>query len=74
MKAHIEGKIQATISQQVLEKLVRNIKRKIPLAIRSLKDFMRSAPPEIIKNPIKISEEVKKVGRPKRSKNISNSN
>lgn len=60
IKAHIEGKIQVVISQQVLEELVRNIKKKIPSAVKPLEDFMQSAPPKIVKNPIKISEGVKK--------------
>ncbi len=60
IKAHIERKMQVVISQQVLEELVRNIKKKIPSAVKPLEDFMQSALPKIVKNPINISEEVKK--------------
>lgn len=60
VKAHIEGKIQAVISRQVLEELVRNVKKKIPPAVGPLEDLMQSSPPKIVKNPQKISEEVKK--------------
>ena len=68
IKAHIKGKIQAVISQQVLEELVRNIEKKIPLATEVLENLMQSAPPEIVKNPQKISAEVKKWVDPKDQK------
>ena len=60
IKAHIEGKIKAVISQQVLEELVRNVEKKIPKAKDPLKDLLEAAPPSIIKDSLKISKAVGK--------------
>lgn len=51
LKLHVKGDIKAVISKQVLNELVRNIKKKFPKAIVPLKEFLESAPPIIVSNP-----------------------
>ena len=51
IKAHIEGKIQAIISKQVLDELVRNISAKIPHAVIPLKNLLEATPPLIVADP-----------------------
>ena len=60
IKAHIDGKIKAVISRKVLTELTRNIKGKIPQALPNLKKFLEAAPPIVLKDPLKISQNVKK--------------
>ncbi len=50
IKAHIEGKIQAVVSRQVLSELVSNINKKIPKAMTPLKKLMEFAPPMVVDN------------------------
>jgi putative PIN family toxin of toxin-antitoxin system len=65
IKAHINGQIKAVVSQQVLEELVKNISTKLPAAIPGLQRLMESAPPMIVSNPYKITEEYKLLAGPK---------
>lgn len=58
IKAHVEGKITAVISQMVLTELAQNINRKIPQAFKPLKRFLESAPPIIVANPKIISKNI----------------
>ncbi len=60
LRAHIEGKIRAVISQQVLEELVKNIKDKMPQAREVLQRLLESAPPQIVMTPTQISPEIEK--------------
>jgi len=60
IRAHIEGKIKATVSQQVLEELVKNIKKKIPQAIDAFRRLLESTPPQIVRSPEKTAREVKR--------------
>ncbi len=61
LKAHINKTIQAIISQQVLEELVKNIQAKIPTAITPLQILLQSAAPKIIKNPEKVNPQLLKL-------------
>lgn len=63
--AHINKKIKAVISQQVLDELVNNIQAKIPGALPHLEKLFAAIPPEIIKNPTAISLLVKRTVNPK---------
>lgn len=47
-----EKKITVVISELVLEEVVRNIKRKIPQALGSVKVFLSHYPLVIVKNPL----------------------
>ena len=65
IKAHLEGKIKAVISQQVLEELVRNVSSKIPQALAPLKRLLEASPPEIIADPKHLPKKVKNLVHPK---------
>jgi putative PIN family toxin of toxin-antitoxin system len=54
LEAFIRGEIQAVISQQVLEELVRTINEKLPAMLPVLKTILVDAPPEVVANsPLK---------------------
>ncbi len=59
LEAHLEGKIKAVISRHVLEEVVINLRKKLPLSIPAFKNFMGSYPPIVLKNPTKITPKVK---------------
>lgn len=61
IKAHINNKIQAVISKDVLDELVKNILSKIPDLEENLLTFFKSSPPAIVKSPVKINSEVKRL-------------
>ena len=65
IKAHICKKIQAVISQQVLDELVNNIQTKIPSTLPHLEKLFAAIPPEITKNPETISLLVRQTVNPK---------
>jgi putative PIN family toxin of toxin-antitoxin system len=65
IKAHINKKIQAVISQQVLDELVNNMRAKIPSALPHLEKLFAAIPPEITKNPETISLLIKQTVNPK---------
>ncbi len=60
IKAHVDGKIGAVISRQVLKELVANINKKIPKALIPLKRLMESAPPLMVDDAKRISSSVAK--------------
>lgn len=60
IKEHISGKIKAVISKDVLDELVKNITLKIPQLEKDLLDFFEASPPEIVRSPDRIEENVKK--------------
>lgn len=45
------GDIEAIVSRQVLEEVVRTINRKLPEALPALKDFLLNVPLEVISDP-----------------------
>lgn len=47
MQRHVEGRLTAVISRQVLHEVVRTITERLPRALPALKTFLESAPPEI---------------------------
>ncbi len=60
IKTHIEGKIKAVVSRQVLRELVSNINKKIPKALGLLKKLMEFAPPMVVDNADSVSPLVAK--------------
>jgi len=60
IKAHIEGKIKAVVSRQVLRELVTNINKKMPKAMSPLKRLMEFAPPMVVENANFVSPMVAK--------------
>lgn len=58
IKAHIEGKIKAVISQKVLDELVKNIKRKVPKALPHLRQLLEISPPVILKDQAEIRKDL----------------
>jgi len=61
LKAHVDKKFKAVINQQVLDELVKNIKLKIPESAGPLQTFLEAAPPQIIRNPERISGTVRRL-------------
>lgn len=61
IKAHINGKIKAVISKDVLDELVKNVLRKIPHLEKELLSFFEASPPEIIESPTGIDKKVKEL-------------
>lgn len=59
LKAHIDGRIKAVISRQVLNELVRNITTKIPQALPILEKFLKNAPPLIVADAKNIPSNLK---------------
>jgi putative PIN family toxin of toxin-antitoxin system len=59
IKAHINQKIKAVVSQKVLEELVTNIRRKIPSAMAPMQTLFESAPPVVIKNADQLDFKIK---------------
>ncbi|MBI1886028.1 MAG: putative toxin-antitoxin system toxin component, PIN family [Chloroflexi bacterium] len=51
LRLHIEGAIQAIVSQQVLEELARTIAAKLPSAAAPVRALLVSAPPEVVPDP-----------------------
>jgi len=60
IKAHIEGKMKAVVSRQVLRELVSNINKKMPKAMALLKKLMEFAPPMVVDNANSVSSLVAK--------------
>ncbi len=60
IKAHVEGKIKAVVSRQVLRELVSNINKKIPRAMVLLKKLMEFSPPMVVDNANFVSPLVAK--------------
>lgn len=54
--AHLDGKIKAVISQDVLAELVRNTRMKIPRALPALEKLLKFSPPVIAKSVTRISK------------------
>lgn len=50
LRMHIEGEIEAVVSQQVLEEVVRNVRKTLPSALPALRQLLLSAPPEVYRN------------------------
>ena len=59
ISSFLEGKIDAVISKEVLDELVKNIIQKIPKAQKGLLTFFEAFPPEIVRSPSKIDIYVK---------------
>ena len=59
IEAHVAGKINLVISERVLIELVKNLQLKIPKSLHQLETFIEAYPPLVIKNPMKISAQVK---------------
>lgn len=57
--AHAEGTITAVLSQEVLKELLRNLKIKIPRVYDVFQKMILLHPPEIIEDPLKISQYIK---------------
>ena len=51
MEHFVEGRLEVVISQQVLEEVVRAVKKKLLEVLPTLRRLLVSAPPEIRKNP-----------------------
>jgi putative PIN family toxin of toxin-antitoxin system len=51
LRRHIEGRITAVVSQQVVDELIRAVSRKLPEALPHLRDLLLNAPPEIVPDP-----------------------
>ncbi|MBM3284225.1 putative toxin-antitoxin system toxin component, PIN family [Candidatus Gottesmanbacteria bacterium] len=64
LNAHINRKIMAVISKQVLEELIRNFREKLPQALSIFQEFITSCPPEIIIDPKTINPKVKNLVSP----------
>jgi putative PIN family toxin of toxin-antitoxin system len=47
VQRHVEGRLTAIISRQVLHEVVRTVTERLPRALPALKTFLESAPPEI---------------------------
>jgi putative PIN family toxin of toxin-antitoxin system len=58
LERFIEGRLMVVISQQVMDEVIRTIKKKLPEALPALSKLLVNAPPEIRKDP--IPEEVKR--------------
>ena len=54
----VKGEISVVVSQQVLEEVIRTIKKKLPGALPALKRFLVSMPPEVRPDP--TLEEIKR--------------
>jgi len=61
IRAHVEGKIKAVISRQVLVETVRNINEKIPHAIYVFEKTLKEAPPYIVKDPVRVHKNISRL-------------
>lgn len=61
IQAHISGKIQAVISQEVLSEMIKNIREKLPLVFPSWQEFLIAFPPEVVMDRQKIPLKIKKL-------------
>lgn len=59
--AHVDGKIKAVISRQVLVETVRNIKEKIPHTIPIFEKILIETPPYVIKDPVRVNKKIYKL-------------
>jgi len=59
LRRHIDGRIIAVVSRQVVDELIRAVGRKLPEALPLLRDLLLSAPPEIVADP--SAEEVEQL-------------
>ena len=51
LRSMIEGKIVAVVSRQVLDELVRTLKRKLPHSLPLLREFLLNSPLRVIRDP-----------------------
>lgn len=65
LKVRVDKKVQAIISQTILDELVRNISQKIPRSVEPLRIFLEATPLLIIKGRESIRPEVIKLAHPK---------
>ena len=60
IQAHIEGRLKAIVSRQVLRELVTNINKKVPSGMAPLKKLMGVAPPMVVENADVVNPQVAK--------------
>ena len=61
IQAHIEGRLKAIVSRQVLRELVTNINKKVPSGMAPLKKLMGvAAPPMVVENADVVNPQVAK--------------
>lgn len=58
IKAHVDGRVQAVVSREVLSEIIKNVKGKLPLVFPSWQRLLTAYPPEVIIDPDKIPKKI----------------